>query len=368
VVAVAVVGLIILGVGYHVHVVSGGTLLRGSPVSTSATPSTVASTPTRTTAPAPARGPNGARSAGPSPSRAPTSATSHSRSRPSPMPGATTTAAPSRRARDRGFPLRPVPLPTVPPPTLEFVISTFNVLGASHTSPTGKDPGRASGPVRAVRAAELIRRHGADVIGFQELQRSQLLTLRRHTDLDFYPGLAFGDPENSIGWRREEFVAVEEHTVRIPYFDGGPRSMPFVKLRSRGTGLEAWFANFHNPAETAQYHHQQPYRDDATRIEIALADQLITRTGLPVFVTGDMNERASYFCRFTAGTPMVAARGGSNNGRCLAGHPRAVDWIFASQGVDVLDYVEDRSHLVDITTDHPVVVARVRITGKPPAD
>jgi hypothetical protein len=355
VVAATLAALVAAGVGYLVHVSPDGTSLTGSPVSTPATASTTP-TPTRT--------PAGAASATPSATHAPGGRTSPSR-RAAPTPAAKPTAAATRKAR---LPLRPVTLPTIPPPTLDFVISTFNVLGASHTSAAGKDPGRASGPVRAVRAAELIRRHGADVVGFQELQRSQLITLQRHTDMDFYPGLTFGDSENSIGWRRDRFTAVEKHTVRIPYFNGGPRSMPFVKLRSRSTGLEAWFANFHNPAETARYHHQQVYRDDATRIEIALANQLITRTGLPVFVTGDMNERASYFCRFTAGTPMVAARGGSNNGRCLAGHPRAVDWIFGSQGVDFLGYVEDRSHLVDITTDHPVVVAKVRITGKPPAD
>jgi hypothetical protein len=223
----------------------------------------------------------------------------------------------------------------------------------------------ASGRVRALRAAELIRRHGSEVVGFQELQGSQLVTLQRHTTMDFFPGFSLPgrDSENSIGWRRDRWVAVEKHTVQIPYFNGGPRAMPFVRLRSLKTGLEAWFANFHNPADTARYHNQQRFRDRAIRIQIKLANRLITTTGLPVFVTGDMNERATYFCRFTGGTPMVAARGGSNDGRCRAGRPRAVDWIFGSQGVEFTGYFEDRSHLVDITTDHPVVVARVRIEG-----
>ena len=88
------------------------------------------------------------------------------------------------------------------------------------------------------------------------------------------------------------------------------------------------------------------------------------RTGLPVFITGDMNERDSYFCRMTSGAPMVAARGGSHNGGCRPGNPRAVDWIFGSQGVAFSGYAEDRSHLVDITTDHPVVSTSVRIVGE----
>jgi hypothetical protein len=142
--------------------------------------------------------------------------------------------------------------------------------------------------------------------------------------------------------------------------------MPVVRLRSLSTGIEAWFANFHNPAETARFHHQQGYRTRATSIEAALANRLITRTRLPVFITGDMNERGSYYCRLTAKAPMVAARGGSHSGRCLPGRPRAVDWIFGSQGVDFTGYDEDRSHLVDITTDHPVVTARVHLVGTSP--
>jgi hypothetical protein len=250
-----------------------------------------------------------------------------------------------------------------PPPTLSFTLTSFNVLGASHTSSSGKRPGMASGAVRARRAAALIRRHGSDVVGFQELQGSQLATLQRVTDLGFYPGFS-GDSENSIGWRRDRWTAVERHTVGIPYFDGGRRDMPFVRLRSLDTGLEAWFANFHNPAETARFHRQQRFRDRATAIERELANRLIDGTGLPVFITGDMNERGGYFCRLTSGSPMVAARGGTNNGRCLPGRPRAVDWIFGSQGVDFTHYVEDRSRLVDVTTDHPVISARVRIVGR----
>jgi Endonuclease/Exonuclease/phosphatase family len=281
---------------------------------------------------------------------------------PAPDPGGSVPAVPSG-----GLPTgTPTPLPA---PSLDFVLSSLNVLGASHTTASGKRPGMASGRVRAVRAAELIRRNGADVVGFQELQTSQLTTLQRKTDLDFYPGLSLRaqDSENSIGWRRDRWAPVELRTVRIPYFDGSPRAMPYVRLRSLSSGLDVWFGNFHNPADTATYHHQQRYRTRATAIEIALANRL-RRTGFPVFFTGDMNERASFFCRFTRETAMVAARGGSHRGGCLPGRPRAVDWVFGSPGVDFTGYYEDRSHLVDITTDHPMVVARAHLEGTPPAD
>ncbi len=261
---------------------------------------------------------------------------------------------------------KPKPKPQ-PPPVLDFTISSFNVLGASHTSGSGKRPGMAGGRVRASRAADLVRRHGSDVVGFQELQGIQLATLQRQTPMDFWPGFAMKarDTENSIGWNREKFTAVEKRVVYIPYFNGSPRAMPLVKLRSNDTGIEAWFANFHNPADTSRYHRQQRFRDRATGVEIRLARQLAA-SGTPFFITGDMNERAEYFCALAGNAPVVAARGGSHVGGCQANRPRAVDWIFGSQDdhVTFSGYFEDRSHLVDITTDHPVVVSQVRIVGQ----
>ena len=242
------------------------------------------------------------------------------------------------------------------------------MLGASHTTRGGSRPGYASGRARAGGVAALLARHGTDVAGFQELQGPQLAVVRARTGMDFFPGFSMGHlgTENSIGWRRDAWTAVERRTVAIPYFNGGVRQMPYVRLRNRATGIEAWFANVHNPAETARFHHQQRFRVRATQIEAQLARRLVD-TGLPVFLTGDMNERAPYFCRLTASAPMVAARGGSHTGACLAGRPRAVDWIFGSQGVDFTSYDEDRSHLVDVTTDHPVVTAGVHLVGEPPS-
>jgi hypothetical protein len=329
--AAVFVTLVAVGIGYVVH--GGGDQVTGD------------KRPTRSTAPA---SPTPATPSGPT-SGLPTMV---------PGPVVTLTAKPSPTKKPKP------PKPEVPQ-VLDFTISSFNVLGASHTSGSGKRPGMASGRVRAGRAVDLVGRHGSDVVGFQELQGVQLATMQRQTSMAFWPGFALRsrDTENSIGWRTDKFTAIEKRTVSIPYFNGSPRPMPVVKLRSNDTGLEAWFANFHNPADTPRFHRQQRFRDRATDIEIRLANELVA-TGLPVFITGDMNERESYFCRMTGGAPMVAARGGTNNGGCQPNNPRAVDWIFGSQGVTFSGYLEDRSHLVDITTDHPVVVAQVRIVGK----
>ena len=341
--AAVFVTLVAVGIGYVVH--SDDDQVSGDQRPTRSTPASP------TTSPVPPSG---------------TLTTAPTTAPPTQLPGplVTITAKPSPTKKPTKKKPKPTPTPE-PPPVLDFTISSFNVLGASHTSGAGKRPGMASGRVRASRAVDLVRRHGSDVVGFQELQGVQLATLQRQTSMEFWPGFALRsrDTENSIGWRTDKFTAVEKRTVTIPYFNGSPRPMPVVKLRSNDTGLEAWFANFHNPADTTRFHRQQRFRDRATGVQIGLANQLVA-TGLPVFITGDMNERASYFCRMTSGAPMVAARGGSNNGGCQPNNPRAVDWIFGSQDVTFTGYYEDRSHLVDITTDHPVVVAQARIVGE----
>ena len=186
--------------------------------------------------------------------------------------------------------------------------------------------------------------------------------------MDFWPGFALKarDTENSIGWRRDKFAAVEKRIVRIPYFNGSPRAMPLRQAaqhrhRHRGVVRELPQPGRHRalppPAALPGPRHA------ASRSRLA---NRLAATGIPVFITGDMNERAAYFCALTAGAPMVAARGGTHDGGCQADRPRAVDWIFGSQGVTFSGYFEDRSRLVDITTDHPVVVSRVRIVGQSP--
>jgi len=280
---------------------------------------------------------------------------------------------PVARSGDAGAPGLLLGRPPAPPtprlrtpeglPSVDLTLGSFNVLGASHTRPGGSRPGHAPGAVRARWAAGLLERRGLDVVGFQELQPGQLRVLRAHTDLDFHPGLSLGrlGSDNSIGWRRAEWQAVERRSVDVPYFDGGPRVMPVVRLRHLRSGTEAWFANFHNPADTALFHHQQPYRLRATLVEARLA-RLLVATGLPVLITGDMNERAAYFCRLTSRAPMVAARGGSNvGGRCRPDASSQIDWIFGSQGVQFDGYTEDDSALVDRISDHPLLTTRVRI-------
>ena len=245
-----------------------------------------------------------------------------------------------------------------------FRVASFNVLGASHTPAGGK---RAVGTTRIVWADQLLNRHHVDVAGLQEFQAVQYTKFMSITKGAWaaYPGLQLKkiDSENSIIWRTAKFDLVSATTVNIPYFDGSPRAMPVVLLRDKASGMLTYFTNFHNPADTAQHHNQGHWRSIATDIETKLQNQLM-RTGVPRVMTGDMNDRAAYFCALSVKSFVAAARPGTytRHGVCHADKPRAVDWILGAQRQVYSNYVEDRSHLVDITTDHPVIVSSVDVT------
>lgn len=241
-----------------------------------------------------------------------------------------------------------------------FRISSFNVLGHSHTTPTGNKPGWADGRTRMRWQIELLTGRGVDIVGFQELQPPQLevFTSEVGTDWGVHPGARLRRVEmhNSVAWRRDTWEVLQRETIPIPYFDGNLVRMPYVRLRHRGTGQQAWFANFHNPASTRG--NAQRWRDAATRLEVALVNRLREETGLPVFVTGDMNEREEYFCAMTRGAPMVAANGGSNDpGGCRPPPRMVIDWIFGPSDTYFTGYVADRSRAVRRTSDHAMVLA-----------
>jgi len=234
----------------------------------------------------------------------------------------------------------------------------------------------APGTVRIRQVASLLNIHSVDIAGLQEMQGDQYRAFLGAAGGTFavYPGLAAGPTgvENSIVWRGYEWALESAHTVQIPYFDGRLRPMPYILLRHIATGRKIWVANFHNPASNPKRGNNDGYRARAAAIETSLAARLWTATGNPVFVTGDMNDREAYFCRITAGAPMIAANGGSNDGGCRPPpYPMPVDWIFGSQAVTFSGYVKDEGPLVRRTSDHPMIRAQVlldELDGVPATD
>ena len=77
--------------------------------------------------------------------------------------------------------------------------------------------------------------------------------------------------------------------------------------------------------------------------------------GIPIFLTGDMNDRVEFFCRVAPITGMVSADGGSLAGGCHTGHSPAVDWVLGWGNVSFSGYIEDRSTLGDVSDHHFVV-------------
>ena len=243
-----------------------------------------------------------------------------------------------------------------------FRVGTFNVLGASHTSPGGNKHGWAPAAARMTWATSILQSYDADVIGFQEFESSQVNTFLARTagTWGVYPGNA-GDPRNSIAWRTSVWDLVQGATVGIPYFHGSTVQMPYVRLRNIESGQDVYFINVHNPATTGRWGNNERWRDAATAREITLINQLHAQN-FPVVLTGDFNERDEIFCKITGSGAMVSASGGAaSGGNCIPPSGMGVDWIFGSSVIRFSDYLAQHNGLVQRATDHPFVVTTATI-------
>jgi hypothetical protein len=261
----------------------------------------------------------------------------------------------SARMAVRGFELRPSPKG----PSTSFTVSSFNVLGAGHTSARG---GMAPGTTRMHAAAGLLLSHGVSVAGLQEFQEPQYRTFEAiaGATYDVYPGLSLGvqPVQNSIVWRKADWSLVEAHTIAIPYFYGSRVPMPYVLLRNRHSGREVWFYNSHNPADA--HGPAGHWRAVATSVEANLA-RTLTADGTPMIVTGDMNDRAPFACPFASSSGMHSADGAYYSGGCHLPRQMNVDWIFGSGNLDFSSFVTDRSSQTRGISDHPMVRSDVTL-------
>ena len=258
-------------------------------------------------------------------------------------------------------PAAPRPLPRPLPPVADFTMASFNILGSTHTGKSGANAGMAPGAQRVNGVLSVLAQHDISVVGIQEFQPNQRAAFNaRARGWSMWPGLSMGRRagENSVAWRDDTWERVATDLIPIPYFHGRIRPMPYVLLRHRETGIRAYFSTFHNPASV--YGPAQKWRSIATTRQIGLFNRL-EQSGVPQLVTGDMNERAEYFCRVTRSTRLKAAAGGSTGPRCAPPRPTQIDWIFGSPDVRFSNYLVDRSPTVRRTTDHPVIVSRVSL-------
>jgi hypothetical protein len=243
-----------------------------------------------------------------------------------------------------------------------FRVSTFNLLGASHTGSGGNHKGFAVGSTRMSYAVDLLRSFDVDVVGFQEMEPVQYFTFNRLTGGGWgsYPGptLDRGSIRQSIAWRLDTWQLVSASSIAIPYFHGQLIRMPVVLLRNIATNQQVYFANFHNPATTPAHGNNQRWRSIAESKEVALVRSLEATSDFPIIITGDMNERAEYFNRMAGGTDMCPANSvTTTTGGCYMPRPMDIDWIFGTPDISFTGYVSDQGAFVRRTTDHPIVVA-----------
>lgn len=256
-----------------------------------------------------------------------------------------------------------------PPPQVDVTVTvaSFNLLGASHTTGPGRRRNFAVGTARVPGQVAMLDQEQVTLAGFQEFQWSQVQRFLSVTrgQWALYPGLSRGPlySENSVGWRKDTWTAVQQHTIDIPYFGGHPRAMAYVLLQHRKTGHRVWLASFHNPANIGGDFAR--FRAQAVDIEVQLARRL-GADGTPVLFTGDMNDKRAFACPFTAGSGMHSADGTrtNGNGRCVTPRQLNIDWILGSKQVRFSDFRTDYASQQRRLTDHPLVTADATLPAK----
>lgn len=254
----------------------------------------------------------------------------------------------------------PVAGRNTPGGSYSFQLSAFNILGSNHTRPGGTARGYAPGRIRAEWAARAVIDRGLDIVGWSEIQADQYDAMMRATGGAFegWPGHAHGSKgvPASLMWRTSMFEAVDRLIVTIPFM-GQQRPMPLVQLRERTTGREFFVMNVHNAPQG-----RQAERDAALNRELPVLAQLRKESGLPVFLVGDFNEKASLFCKVTSRTDLRAANGGSSGGSCSPpGGRLRVDWIFGSPDATMTGYRDEQGADIRRITDHALLWTDVTV-------
>ena len=228
-------------------------------------------------------------------------------------------------------------------------VGSFNVLGSQHTAPGGDRRSFPPASVRSVGAVNRMADHGVDIVGMQELQDDQLRTLQARTGFAAYPGFQWGvaETDNSILYDSSRFEFVSGDRFIIPFM-GRPRPQPILRLRERTTGREFYVVNTHPSAHDGRYLVERR-QGQATLVSIV---NDLKQSGLPVLVTGDMNDREIFYCNVVPKAGLTASNGGSYSSGCQPPPGSIpVDWVVGS-GVSWSGYRRDTSPVTNKISDH----------------
>ena len=239
-------------------------------------------------------------------------------------------------------------------------LASFNVLGASHTRSSSR---YSTYPSRMVRAVSLLDSRGLDVVGTQEFQEVQYdyFAAKGYTktwgECYWDPAGKRRDTENAIIFRKSTMELLGCSTYDIPYFNGNIRHVPIAHLRHKASGRTAYFLNVHNPANVRG--NAAGWRAKGIQIERNKIIEL-RRTGRPVFITGDFNDRQNAFCPMTAGKLTISPNSIPSM-TCAYPKQSTIDWIFAAGQTRFSYYLRDTSPQKAKISDHPIVIARAHL-------
>lgn len=237
-----------------------------------------------------------------------------------------------------------------------FKIATFNVLASQHTEPGGQRAGWPGAGYRSAETVGFIKRHGVEVAGLQEVKSGQLAAITGGTGFKAWPG--GGDPDNSVIWDPKKFDLVSTDQFSV-YFMSRNRPQTVVRLRHKESRREFYLINMHPSAGHGGKYASS--RNAAFGTLVSYVNNLKSER-VPIFVTGDMNDRGNFYCRVIPPTGLVAAQGGG--GTCgSAPRMRPVDWITGYGNVSFTNYVDDFSSESKRVSDHPFVSATATMRG-----
>jgi hypothetical protein len=239
-----------------------------------------------------------------------------------------------------------------------FVLASFNTLGASHT-PSARYPGYAA---RTPKQVSMLAGYNVDVVGLQEFENKQRTTFLAQAKGTYgiYPAATDKNSANSLIWRNSTMEFVSASTIGVPYFQGRIWQMPVVLLRHKASGRTAYFINVHNPASIAKYGNQSKWRTKAIAIERAKVIEL-RKTGRPVFLTGDLNDRQNAFCPLTKDKLMISANSIPSM-TCALPKTLWIDWVFAAGPARFTSWVKDTRPKDTKISDHPIILTRVHLS------
>jgi len=238
-----------------------------------------------------------------------------------------------------------------------FILASFNALGASHT-PNKRYPAQSA---RTPKQLAMLNEYKVDVVGLQEFETTQRSAFLAAADdaYGIWPAPTAKVSANSIIWNKSTMEFVSGSTVGVPYFRGRIWQMPVVLLKELATGRTAYFINVHNPASIPKYGDHSKWRAKAIAIERAKVIEL-RKTGRPVFLMGDLNDREKAFCPLTAGKLMISANSIPSY-KCAPPAKLWIDWIFAAGPARFTEYSLDQTPKTQKLSDHPIVLTRVHL-------